>query len=54
MNDDFETHPVGTGAKLERYEAALRDAAAWLRNDMFKTRVKNALSIIDEALAEGK
>jgi hypothetical protein len=38
--------------QTEALTLALQDAAAFLRNDRFKTRVKNALSIIDEALAE--
>ena len=37
-------------AENKRLKDALVEAAAYLRNDLFKTRVKNALDIIDEVL----
>ena len=37
-------------AEVERLEKALEDVEGFLRNDKYDTRVRNALSVIDDAL----
>ncbi len=49
-DNDFETNPIGTRERLVRYENALQNAVVVLHNDLFATRVKSAIQIIDDVL----